>query len=389
MRVRLLAFACGSILLAGCGSLPSAGPSERAVRTGASDEDFQNYMLVDIDARAVDELSGRRDLTLFDRFGDSSPAPNLNIGVGDTVEVVIYEIGPGGLFSSSMGAPVGGMTTAPTAGSSVAKLPPQVVARDGSITVPFAGRVHVAGSSIAAAQNAIQNRLAGKAMEPQVIITVIGSVSGGVAVLGEVNGGAMVPLTLRGDRILDVIAAAGGIKTPVHETSIQLTRGGTSARVPMRALLEDPRENIFALPGDVITVRQDSQVFIALGASGRNEEVPFGSETLTLARAVGKAGGLQTERADAEGVFIFRYEPAEIARALDPSNPLVELGRPVPVVYRLDMKDPKSLFVAQRFAILNGDVLYISDAPFADIRKALSLFQAVTTPVTIGNSFSR
>ena len=37
---------------------------------------------------------------------------------------------------------------------------------------------------------------------------------------GEVANGARVPLSLDGDRIMDVIAAAGGYRSPVHETFV-------------------------------------------------------------------------------------------------------------------------------------------------------------------------
>ena len=77
MNTKLLAAACFPLLLAGCGTLPSSGPSVSEVRDSAVDDDIAAYMVVDIDARALDELSARRDVGLYDRFGDNSPAPSL------------------------------------------------------------------------------------------------------------------------------------------------------------------------------------------------------------------------------------------------------------------------------------------------------------------------
>ncbi len=92
--------------------------------------------------------------------------------------------------------------------------------------------------------------------------------------MGEVTGGARIPLSVRGDRLLDVIATAGGIKTAVHETTIQLTRDNRTASAPLQALLDDPRENVYARPGDVITVSRETRTFTVLGAAGQNAELP-------------------------------------------------------------------------------------------------------------------
>ena len=121
-----------------------------------------------------------------------------------------------------------------------------------------------------------------------------------------------------------------------------------------------------------------------LGASGQNAEVPFGEANVSLIQAIGKSGGLQDQRADAEGVFVFRYEPAEIARLLDPRSPLPERGMPVPVVYRINLKDPKAYFMAQRFPINDDDVVYVSNAPFTEWQKSLAAISAITGPIFTG-----
>ena len=90
------------------------------------------------------------------------------------------------------------------------------------------------------------------------------------AVTGEVTTGGRVPLTVRGDRILDVVALAGGVRAPVHETFITLSRGGRSVTVPMQALLQQPRENIFVRPADTLTLVRTPQTYSVFGAAGRN-----------------------------------------------------------------------------------------------------------------------
>lgn len=389
MLVRLPMVAGAALLLAACSSLPASGPTVSDVQDEVIQDDVVNYMLVDIDSRVLDELTSRGAAGLLESFGNerlaTGGAPDLRIGIGDVVQVMIWEVG-GGLFASAQlqaGMPPEAAAAAGT-GASSATIPAQIVARDGAITVPFAGRVHVAGMTPAQAENAIRAALAGKAMEPQVLVTVSNSVSGSVTVMGEVTGGARIPLTLNGDRLLDVIATAGGIKTPVAETVIRVTRGASTGKAALTTILANPSENIFMRPGDVVTVERETRAYVILGASGLNAQVPFERADLTLAQALGKAGGLQDQRADAAGVFLFRFEAADTARSLDPRNPLPELGQPVPVVYRLDLRDPKGYFFAQRFAVHEDDVIYVSNSGVDELQKGLGIISLVLTPLLNG-----
>src|SRR5205814_1767021 len=124
------------------------------------------------------------------------------IGVGDSVVVTIWEAAAGGLFSASPG------DRTITAGSRTAAIPEQMVARDGTIQVPYAGRLSVAGLRPAEVEQLIVRALSGKAIEPQAVVTIARNISNTATVSGEVGNGSLVPLTAKGDRILDVIALA-------------------------------------------------------------------------------------------------------------------------------------------------------------------------------------
>ena len=134
----------------------------------------------------------------------------------------------------------------------------------------------------------------------------------------------------------------------------------------------------------MITVSRETRTFTVLGAAGQNAELPFTSAVMTLAQAMGRSGGLLDGRSDAQGVFVFRFEQPQIARGLDPRSPLAESGQMVPVVYRLDLKDPRGYFYAQRFALRSGDVIYISNAPFSELQKVFNLFGSLTSPILTG-----
>jgi polysaccharide export outer membrane protein len=180
--------------------------------------------------------------------------------------------------------------------------------------------------------------------------------------------------------LLDVVAVAGGVRAPINETYVQLSRGSTSVRVAMSRVISDPRENIVMRPDDVLTLIRDPQTFIAYGATGRNAEIPFDAEGITLAQALAKAGGLLDYRSDPQGVFIFRYEPENVARSLRPNSVLLGRGRLTPVVYRLNLRDPNSLFTEQSFRIVNRDLVYVSNAPLADVDKVVNIFSTALAP---------
>ena len=159
------------------------------------------------------------------QFGDRRVSAEPVIGVGDTVTVTIWEAGAGGLFS----APA--IADKVSAGANSATIPEQVVGRDGAITVPYAGRVHVANRTTRAVQADIERALEGKAIQPQVLVNVTRTAGDSVSVGGEVAAGARVPLTVKGDRLLDVLASAGGVRAPVNETFVEMSRGSTTSRI--------------------------------------------------------------------------------------------------------------------------------------------------------------
>ena len=372
-KLPIAAFCCLS-LLAGCSSLPSAGPSADEMIQRSHDE-RGGFEIVSITPAVNAALSRRRADSFLKSFGDYRPSIDPQIGIGDTLSITIWEAAAGGLFSSAL------VTDRFSTGSKSATIPEQAVGRDGAITVPYAGRIRVIGQNSNGVQHAIEQALAGKAIQPQVLVTVVRSVSNAVTVSGEVVNGARVPLSTKGDRILDVIASAGGIKTPVSETFIQLTRGRNTTRVAMSRVVQDPRENIFMRPDDVLTIIRQPQTFVAFGATGRNAEIPFDAESISLSQAMAKAGGLLDSRADPTGVFILRYEPYETARQIVETLPSPPNGGRSPIVYQLNARSADGLFVAQQFPIFAGDVLYVSNAPSSELEKALQILGQAVSPV--------
>jgi polysaccharide biosynthesis/export protein len=352
----------------------------------------------------VRTLLSRPAESFHNQFSSYGKPPVPTIGIGDTVSVSIWEAAGGGLF----GAPAIPGAAGATAGGGPTAIPAQVVGPDGGITVPFAGRVPVAGHTPLQVQNEIQQRLAQRAIEPQVIVTVANTVTDAVTVTGE-GSSAHVPLSVGGTRLLDAVVAAGGAagvtpaggaaaaggliigasKPPTYETLVRLSREGVTATTPMEQLILDPTENIYAWPGDIVTLLDEPQTFSVFGATTTNSEVPFGARKITLAEALAKSGGLVDLRADPRGIFLFRFEPSSVVSALH--APVLTTGPNAtsPVVYRLDMRNVQNYFYAQRFPIENKDVIYVANAPLTELLKVFTLINTITGPVITGVVTSR
>lgn len=382
-RRALLAAVPGLALLSACDSLPGSGPSSSEITAAArpTRQGGTRFALVDVDPAIVGAMESWSAASLQGSFGQQFPASSQLIGVGDYIQVVIWEAASGGLFSAPVSDRIG-------AGSRSAVIPEQVVGPDGAVTVPYAGRVRVLGRTPQQVEAAIVQALSGKAIEPQALVTITRNVANTVTVIGEVTNGARVPLTTRGDRLLDVIATAGGTKAAAHETFVTLVRDGRSVRIPMQAILSDPKENVFVRAGDVVSVARDPQTFTAAGATGANAVVPFDAIGITLDQAIARAGGLNDNRADPSGVFIVRFERPDDYDQLELPRPQPATTAQVPVIYRVNMRDPNGFFLARRFPVRNKDIVFVSNAPTMDLQKVMTIllpFLGVgATAVTVG-----
>jgi len=346
-------------------------------RQEGSNPSLGGYVLVDIDERVAGITSGQPRDSFRHVFRDVGPAPDLRIGVSDSVVVTIWEAAAGGLFSAAL------TDRTAAAGSRTATIPEQVVARDGTIKVPYAGRIHVVGMRPGDVEDAIARALQGKAIEPQVVVTISRNLSNTATVGGEVAAGARVPLSTKGDRILDVIAGAGGIRISTNDAFIRLTRHKHTVSIAYNTVLNSPDENVYVLPGDVVTVVRDPQTFTAFGATGRSEKVPFDTSGITLEEAIAKAGGLLDYRADPGGIFLLRFEPAPLAAEIAARQPASN-GNIVPVIYRLNLHEANSFFLARSFPVKDKDILYVSNSASDPVQKFLGLIGTITSPVISG-----
>ena len=380
MSLALRTFTCsmmlGPALLVGCAQLPSVGPSAKELSESTSQVGAAGAIqVVDVDDAVARRLLAQRKQRLFSEALKEPVAPDTKVGPGDVLEVDIWEAPPATLFGAGAIDP-----RLPASSARAATLSAQVIGLDGYISIPFAGKIQVAGQSLSAIEAEIVKRLTGKANRPEALVRRTRNLSSTVNVVGEVAASVKMPLSPSGERLLDALTAAGGVRQPVNKMTVQITRGDEYFSLPLETVIRDPRQNVHLQGGDVITAIFQPLSFTALGSTGKNDEINFEAQGISLAQALARSGGLVDTRSDAKGVFIFRFEPEA---ALDwPRQPAATTPEGmVPVIYRFDLKNPNSFFVMQSFAMSNRDVLYISNAPLVELQKFLNLVLSGFYPV--------
>ncbi|OKL45774.1 polysaccharide biosynthesis/export family protein [Pseudovibrio exalbescens] len=351
----VLSALCAS--LAACAFTPGSGPLSGELVAQSREQSPQAFQfeLVDINETTMRTLLSYQAQGFGSKFKKKGWAPRHIVGVGDVVSVVVWERGGDRLFSQ---AQMGAKT----------ELGPFVVNQQGSISVPYIGKVHAAGKSVDHLQEAIQLALEGQATNPQVIVTLKQNTSSLVNVIGDVRKPGQLPLALRNERLLDVLARAGGSATPASETYVTFVRGETRAKQLLKTVYDREGENVFVRPGDQIIVAHNPQTFTAFGAVQKVGEYPIQAGEVSLIEALGRVGGLSEATADRLGMFVFRYEDPRLVKALKPGANWAG-AREVPVVYRLNMKQAESYFLAQQFGVQNKDILYVSTSLGTELTK--------------------
>ena len=367
---RWCALVLSAALLGGCaGWLPATGPSYSNIGSsnGADTSLNKQVNIIDVSDSVISQLSNITTDALSEGVPQSwrMGKPALLLGAGDGVQVSIFEAPPAVLLSAA--ASMNSADLSIGSGSGVMNLPEQMVSQSGTIVVPFAGEVPVAGKTLSQVEQMIRARLSKIANQPQVVARLSQNASNSVVVLSD-GRSLRMSLTAKGERLLDVLPLAGDAKK-IKSTSIRLTRRGETRFISANDLSRDAGANIYLQTGDVIAVLQDPYRITVLGATNANAAVDFGDDGLTVAEAIGRVSGLNDYRADPRGVFVFRRAERATADVNDPE-------RTLPTVYRIDVRDTQGMMLAQNFHLRDKDMLYVSNAPSVQLQKVLNMFNS-------------
>jgi len=349
-----------SLMVASCGFLPADGPRPIIVASQGSDATDENapYRVVRLNQDNVQSLKELPEARLFSRFGNKAKSPTARIHVGDVVTISLWEAGSGSVPSSLPNA-----------------LPPQMIGKDGLVRVPFADHIDATNLTTDELADKIQRALRGKFIDPQVIITAQQTATQSATVIGDVVASARIPLNDKGDRLLEVLAQAGGAKLPAHEVLVRLVRNSVSETVRLRDILENPAENIYIHPGDTLYLMKSAPSATVMGAVRGTTYLELEDPTATLSDLVAKAGGLSNTQADPSSVYVFRYEQASILQKFDLKG---QANKNSPIIYRVDMGTPAGYFVAKSFPIKDKDLIYVATATGTDVSNFFNILRSGT-----------
>lgn len=336
--------------VAACG-LPRAGPYYEDLRHSQERTDGKDpgFDLIRITPEIVDAINLDQSLGFSVNLIDAQPEKTAILGVGDVVQVTVWERGENGLFT-----PIGGAT--------------QLVAEieeSGNIYIPYVGNVRAAGRTANGLRNHVMNLLSDKTLDPQVEVRRETGDSKSITITGTAGVSAVVPIERTTRSLLSLLAKTGFSVEDPEVIRVIVRRGPVESSIWMRDLYENPDYDIPVRAGDVIFLNEDTRFFRSLGAIGQGR-VPFPTRDISVLDAISLAGGLQTNASDPSGVFIFRREPPEIAAQF---SEFATAGGMRNIAYLIDLTEGAGVFLADRMMMRDGDILYVTDAPFTRFQK--------------------
>lgn len=368
MRSRITSSICLAMFLSACSTMPSSGPTGPEIRNTIANP--ANHVPVEIveltDLSALPPKASPSKPPL----AELAPPPTDMVGPGDVLNISIYEVGVA-LFGGSSREQTGFDPSV-----KVQNLPPTRVDDNGDIVLPYAGRLHVVGKTVGEIENQIRAALRGLSQDPQVIVTMRDVITNSVIVSGEVARPGRLPLQTNRETLSDVVALAGGYRGPAKDLTLRIFRRNENVDLRLSQLVDNPAMDVRAYPGDRFMLIHNPLSFSVLGASGRVDQLPFSSSSISLAQAIANAGGTHPAFGDPKAIFIFRY---------------VSEGQeePKPVVYHINMMNAGSYLLAQRFQMQDKDVLYFgnseSNQPSKIIQLVSQLFAPIATVTSVVN----
>ena len=366
MTHNLLWTAALGLGLTACSVVPGSGP-----RTAAIEQANPDFALVDLTPETTRTIADFAAAHGMEAPIVLPPARQVGlIGPGDLLRVAIWEPNPNG---TSLNADRSGLETVTRVGI------------DGTIGVPYAGRMQAAGRTPAQLERAVGDRLAHESPGAQVVVLVTDDLTNDVIVQGEVAKPGRYPVVPHSSGLLDILAMAGGAHTPERQTMVRITRGDTSVTRTLSHLVETRAMELDLAPGDRILVQPRQSYFYAFGAVNRPGEQAYNDEDPSLAHTLARIEGLADNRADPAAVFVYRRQSAELTRQLVPGNETSQ------TIYRLNLRDPAGFFVSERFAVVPGDLLYVSESPIVEAAKVVGIFTGLANvgavPLSAGTQY--
>ena len=282
---------------------------------------------------------------------------------GDTLSILVFEVGIT-LFSGQPAAADAIRT--PTAG---AQQIVTIVREDGTTDLPYIGTLRASGLYPEQLAEEARRRLARISQSPQVVVNISDTAHNVVYVSGAIAKPGRYRLTAAHEKLLDILALAGGPADNANNVDIKVLRGTQAVQAPLNEISIEEPANFELAPDDRVEVVLRRPSYTVFGATDKVSQIAFEAKSVNLAEAVARATGPSDSRANPRGVFVFRLEEDQTdahARA---------------VVYRLNMVKPESYFLAQRFLVKDKDVILFSNSSSNLTQKMLTMISQLLNPI--------
>lgn len=353
--------------VAACG-LPRSGPNKKEIFAGSVLREGDAFV-VTVTSRVANATAVTPSLGFSGSFLSAGRIGSDVISAGDRLTITVYEnVKDDPLLGNS--------------GQRLSQLTELQVDGEGFIFIPYAGRVRAAGASPEDLRIEIAKKLDPQTPDPQVIVQRVAGDGSTVTISGSAGAQGVYPIERPTRTLSSMVARAGGVTIDPETAIVRVTRNGHTGKVWLLDLYENPQLDIALRAGDQIVIEEDTRAFVAMGATGAQNRVPFESQNLSAIEALAIVGGLNTSLADPTGVFVFRNEPAEIANAVLGRNDLTGAQR---MIYVLDLTQPTGMFEARDFLIRDGDTVYVTEAPYVQWQKTIG---AITGTASAANSLA-
>lgn len=361
-RALTAAVLAAGALLSSCG-LPQVGPNKSQIYKGSVQREGDAF-IVSVNERVTRATAVAPALGFTSDFQNAGVLGSDTIRPGDTLGLTIWENVDDGLLAGE--------------GLNSTVLEEVQVDGSGFIFVPYAGRVKASGNSPERLRAIITDKLDDQTPDPQVQVRRLAGDGSTVSLVGSVGAQGIYPIERPTRTLATMLAQAGGVTIEPEIAQITVKRGGQIGQIWFQDLFDYPELDIALRGGDQILVEPDTRAFSVLGATRSQARVQFETKDLSALEAIAQVGGLVPTSSDPTGVFIFRNEPPEIANIVLGRNDLIGAQR---LVYVLNLTEPNGMFEARDFVIRDGDTLYVTEAPYAQWTKTISLISGSLTPV--------
>lgn len=275
-----------------------------------------------------------------------SAAYEYRIGAGDGVAIMIWDH-----------PELSDTQVASTNDRSVPAGTGRTVTANGTLFFPLVGELQVAGLTIGELRELLNTKLARYIKNPQVDVRVVAYRSQRVVVTGAVHSPGVLTLNEMPLSIFDAIAQVGGAGPNADLTEVQWVRAGRSHTLDLRALLEQSvaAQTLTLRAGDLLNVPESTAKRVhVLGEIRRSGSYAMRNGRLTLADALGEAGGIDPATANPGLIYVFRRDQNDVA------------------AHWLDASTPAAMVLAAEYQLQPQDVVYVAAVPFTRYNRALA-----------------